>query len=206
MRNGAVLFLGLFAALGLSWAGIVVGSSQQLGRLAPYYDEGEGNAFPAGFPGIAVRGEQVYRDLNCASCHTQQVRRAGYGNDEGRGWGSRQSVARDYIFQPAVQLGDSRIGPDLANLAQRKVDREGLLQLLYAGRGGMPAYAFLFEKQKIAGQLSSHALPVSGLEPGWQVVATPRAEALVSYLLSLSSPYDYPEARPAAAPAAEGKK
>ncbi|HVW20687.1 MAG TPA: cbb3-type cytochrome c oxidase subunit II [Opitutaceae bacterium] len=205
MRNGAILFLGLFAALALSWAGIVVGSSDQLGRLAPYYDEGEGASFPAGFPGIAVRGEQVYRDLNCASCHTQQVRRAGYGNDEARGWGTRQSVARDYIFQPAAQLGAARIGPDLANLGQRKVDREGLLRLLYSGRGAMPAYAFLFEKERIQGQLSSHALDVSGVEPGWQVVATPRAEALVSYLLSLSSPYDYPEAK-AAASAGEEKK
>lgn len=206
MRNGAILFVGLFAALGLSWAGIVVGSSQQLGRLAPYYDEAEGSAFPAGFPGAASRGEAVYRDLNCASCHTQQVRREGYGNDEARGWGTRQSVARDYIFQPAVQLGDARIGPDLANIGQRKVDRDGLLRLLYSGRGGMPAYAFLFAREKIQGEVSGHALDVSGLAPGWQVVATPRAEALVSYLLSLSSPYDYPEAKPAAAPAAEGKK
>ena len=40
--------------------------------------------------------------------------------DQARGWGERQSVARDYIFQIRPQLGSSRIGPDLTNLGARK--------------------------------------------------------------------------------------
>jgi cytochrome c oxidase cbb3-type subunit 2 len=208
VKNGALLFLGLFAALGFSWAGIVLGSHRQLGNLAPYYDAGSSQSFPNGFPGVAAQGNLVYRDLNCASCHTQQVRREGFGSDEARGWGTRESVARDYIYQPYPQIGQSRNGPDLANLATRKPkapDAARLYQLLYAGRGGMPAYAFLFETRKISGQAAEQALVLSGSAApaaGYEVVPTKRAEALVSYLLSLSTPYDYPEAK---LPAAEGK-
>jgi cytochrome c oxidase cbb3-type subunit 2 len=213
MKNGALLFLGIFAALGVSWAGIVMGSHAQLGSLAPYYDDTDNQSYPNGFPGAASRGDLVYRDLNCASCHTQQVRRPGFGADEARGWGDRQSVARDYIYEPYVELGDSRNGPDLANLAARKPqapDAASLFHLLYTGQGGMPPYTFLFREQKISGQTSDHALKLTGaLAPaaGYEIVPTPRAEALVSYLLSLSSPYDYPETRQTAAPAkTEGAK
>jgi len=206
MKNGALLFLGLFAALGVSWAGIVLGSSRQFGALAPFYDGGSDQSFPTGMPGAAARGQLVYRDLNCASCHTQQVRRPGYGDDQARGWGARQSVARDYIYQPFVQLGDSRIGPDLANFSARAPsapDAAIIYSLLYNGRGSMPAYQFLFETQKISGEVSSHALQSSaGIQApaGYEVVPTERAEALVAYLLSLSSPFDYPESVPAAPP------
>ncbi len=212
MKNGAILFLGLFAALGASWAGIVVGSSTQFGALAPYYDQVADQSYPNGLAGEAARGQLVYRDLNCASCHTQQVRRAGFGADQARGWGERQSVARDYIYQPFVQLGDSRVGPDLANYAARKPaapDAAAVYRLLYAGQGGMPAYAFLFEERKIVGQVSAQALPAGAgvtARPGYEILPTPRAQALVAYLLSLTSPYDYPEAKAAPAPTAEAKK
>jgi cytochrome c oxidase cbb3-type subunit 2 len=203
MRNGFYLFLGLFAALGLSWAGIVLGSYAQLGALAPYYDDTDAQAFPQRLPGIAARGQWVYRDLNCASCHTQQVRRPDFGSDQARGWGDRQSVARDYIFQPWVQLGQSRIGPDLTNLSSRKPtapDEEDLMEMLYAGQGAMPAYRFLFVDRPIAGQISEHALALTGSlrpRPGYEVVPTARALALVAYLQSLGTAYDYPEAKPA---------
>jgi len=213
MKNGFLFFLGLFAALGLSWAGIVLGSNAQLGRLTPYYDANEGQAFPAPLPGVAAEGQLVYRDLNCAACHTQQVRRPDFGADQARGWGDRQSVARDYIFQSHVQLGESRIGPDLTNLGGRKPtapDAGDLENLLYAGQGGMPAYAFLFERRKVLGQVSDQALQLTGrLRParGYEVVPTRRAQELVAYLLSLNTVYDYPESRPApAAPPQEGAR
>jgi cytochrome c oxidase cbb3-type subunit 2 len=212
MRNGLLLFIGLFAALGFSWAGIVLGSNAQLGALAPFYDDGEGQSFPQRLPGIAARGQLVYRDLNCASCHTQQVRRPDFGSDQDRGWGERQSVARDYIYQPWPQLGQSRMGPDLTNLQSRKPtapDTEDLMELLYTGQGQMPAYRFLFQSRRIVGQVSGNALALTGLlrpPPGWEVVPTPRAEALVAYLLSLNTAYDYPEAKPAPAATEGGKK
>jgi cytochrome c oxidase cbb3-type subunit 2 len=212
VKSNLAFFIGLFGALLISWSGIVLGSNAQLGSLAPYYDDTEGNSFPLRMPGIAARGQLVYRDLGCAACHTQQVRRPGFGSDQDRGWGDRQSVARDYIYQPAPQLGLSRIGPDLANIGGRKPtapDADDLLHLLYTGLGGMPSYRFLFEKREIGSgaQPSSDALKLVGsLAPkaGWEIVPTPRAQALVGYLVSLKTVYDYPEAIPVAPPKAEG--
>lgn len=201
MRNGPLFFLGLFAALTFSWAGIVLGSHAQLGHLAPYFDENEAKAFPERTPGLAARGQLVYEDLGCASCHTQQIRRPGFGSDKLRGWGDRQSVARDYIHQTRVQLGESRLGPDLTNLASRKppYDAEDLFKMLYEGSSGMPSYRFLFENRPVIGQTSQHALKISGAQAaavGNEIVPTHRAEALVAYMLSLNNAYEYPEARP----------
>lgn len=202
MRNGVLFFLGLFGALAFSWAGVVLWPNHQLGRLAPVFDENEGKAFPLRVPGVAAQGEKVYAELGCASCHTQQVRRPGFGADKDRGWGEHQSVARDYVYQAQVHLGDSRIGPDLANAGGRKApyDAEDFLKLLYTGAGAMPSYRFLFESRSLAGrQPSDGALSLHGnLAPpvGEEVVPTARARALVAYLLSLKQTYEYPEARP----------
>ena len=206
MKNGFTFFLGLFLALALAWAGIVLGSHAQLGHLAPSFDENEGKAFPERLPGIAARGQLVYQDLGCAACHTQQVRRPDFGSDKARGWGDRQSVARDYVSQPHVQLGESRIGPDLANFGARPlaVDAERLTQYLYDQHGGMPPYRFLFETHKITGERSATALKVPAAV-GMEVVPTHRAQALVAYLQSLNNVYEYPEARPVE-PAEEKKE
>jgi cytochrome c oxidase cbb3-type subunit 2 len=212
VKSNLAFFIGLAAALGISWAGIVLGSNAQLGQLPPFYDDNEQASFPQWMPGVAARGQLVYRDLGCAACHTQQVRRPGFGSDQARGWGDRQSVARDYIYQPYPQLGSMRVGPDLANLADRKPsapDSEDLLRMLYAGSAGMPPYRFLFETRRIGAgaQPSEHALRLTGsLEPpaGVEVVPTDRALSLVGYLVNLRNPYTYPEAAPVAAPKAEG--
>ena len=84
---------------------VVLGANGQLSGLSRYYDDSDSQSYPLRQPGIATAGQLVYRDLNCAACHTQQVRREDFGSDLARGWGERQSVARDYIYQPAVQLG-----------------------------------------------------------------------------------------------------
>ena len=212
MKNGPLFLLGLFVALLMSWAAIVLGSHAQLGELAPYFDAAEGQSYPVRAGGLAMRGQLVYADLGCASCHTQQVRRADFGSDHARGWGERQSVARDYIFQLRPQLGAMRIGPDLTNLAARKPQpptAESLYQLLYVGSPAHPSYRFLFETREITGQASPKALALSGnLAParGHEIVPTERAQSLVAYLLSLNSTYVYPESRPfepkKAAPAA----
>jgi len=212
VKSNVVFFLGLFAALGLSWAGIVLGSNAQLGSLAPYFDASQETAFPQWMPGAAARGQLVYRDLGCAACHTQQVRRPGFGSDQARGWGDRQSVARDYIYQPFPQLGSARVGPDLTNLGDRKPtapDEDDLLRMLYAGSDNMPPYRFLFEERRVGSgaQRSDQALQLTGaLEPraGREIVPTARARALAAYLVSLKTAYDYPEAIPFVAPKPEG--
>ena len=210
MKNGPLFLLGLFVALLISFAGIVLGSHVQLGRLAPYFDDTEGQSFPRRASGISARGQQVYAELGCAACHTQQVRRPDYGSDQARGWGERQSVARDYIHEARPQLGMSRLGPDLANLAARKPNppsAEGLYHVLYYGAGTHPRYRFLFEEREIAGEPSPLALQLTGANvpsAGREIVPTERAQTLVAYMQSLNQAYDYPEARPipAAAPAA----
>jgi cytochrome c oxidase cbb3-type subunit 2 len=209
MRNGFLFFVGLFCSVLLSWAGIVLSSYHQLGQLAPHFDETEGKAFPQRRSGIAAQGLLVYDDLNCAACHTQQVRRPDFGSDKARGWGDHQSVARDYIYDARVLLGENRFGPDLANVGARKTpyDEEDLLKLLYTGTATMPSYKFLFEQNSIAGrQPSDHALKLRGAlaaPEGFEIVPTMRARALAAYLLSLNQAYEYAEARPVAPAAAK---
>jgi cytochrome c oxidase cbb3-type subunit 2 len=189
MKNGPLLFLGIFAALGLSWAGLALGTNAQLGGLTPYYDKGEDKAFPERTPGIANRGKLVYEDLGCAACHTQAVRRPGFGSDNERKWGDRQSYARDYIHQDRVQLGLSRIGPDLTNVGTRLKGADEVFKLLYQGTATMPAYPFLFEERPVHAQPSPKAVAKVGDQ---EIVPTARAEVLAAYLLSLNSPADYP--------------
>lgn len=209
MKSSPLFFLCLFAALGISLTVFVFGTNAQYGALGPYADENEGAAFPQQPPGLADRGRMVYQDLGCAACHTLQVRRADFGSDRERGWGDRQSVARDYVYDSRVLLGDLRAGPDLTNFGVRAAnageDAEHLLVFLHNGRGAMPAYPFLFEKRKIVGQPFPGALTLPG-EPGYELVPTHRAEALAAYLLSLKSDHDYPETRPPPAAAQEGGK
>ncbi|MDE3084677.1 MAG: cbb3-type cytochrome c oxidase subunit II, partial [Verrucomicrobiota bacterium] len=183
------------------------GTNAQYGRLAPYFDPNEGATFPQAEPGLAARGSAVYQALGCAACHTQQVRRADFGSDQERGWGRRQSVARDYIYEDRVLLGDMRIGPDLANFGARAqtagMNAAQLYAFLYNGKCAMPAYPFLLETKRIVGQRSSDALVLSGA-PDYELVPTPQASALVAYLLSLKTGHDYPETQ--AAEAEEKKK
>ncbi len=206
MKNAPTFLIGLFAALAISFGGIVLGSHAQLGSLAPYYDDGESQAHPQRSSGIAARGQLVYADLGCAACHTQQVRRPGFGSDQARGWGERQSVARDYIHQARPQLGATRIGPDLTNLGARKPQpptADALYALLHDGSAQHPSYRFLFENRKVAGESAPYSRKPAGGAAGTESVPTERARSLVAYLLSLNTAYDYPEARPYVPPAAK---
>ncbi|MES2695411.1 MAG: cbb3-type cytochrome c oxidase subunit II [Verrucomicrobiota bacterium] len=215
MKNGPLFFLGLLIAIAISWGGLVLGSHAQLSSLAPYFDDTQGQSYPARMNGIAARGQLVYADLGCAACHTQQARRGDFGSDKARGWGDRQSVARDYIYQPRPQLGASRFGPDLATYGAR-VEKNAdattqVYNFLYTGSATHPSYKFLFEQVEktnafqckfqsffmpITGQPSAKALKLSGIPAGEQVVPTERAQSLAAYLLSLSHSFQYPEAAP----------
>jgi cytochrome c oxidase cbb3-type subunit 2 len=209
MKNGPIFFFSLLAALTFSWVGLALASHRQLDGIAPYYDVNEAKAFPEPMAGVAARGQLVYQDLGCASCHTQQVRRADLGNDIDRKWGTRQSWARDYIYQNRVQLGSVRVGPDLANVGARLKSTADIFQLLYKGTATMPSYSFLFSESPAGAQTGSIAVAQSS---GRSVVPTRRAMDLAAYLLSLNSPHDYgPEAahnsvKPAAQHTAEEPK
>lgn len=206
MKNGLALFFGAFAVIAISTAAVVYSAHYQLASLTQYKDPVEETLFPAPLTGLADQGRVVYQDLGCVSCHTQQVRRPGFGGDTARQWGARQSVARDYIREKTVFLGTSRLGPDLRNLAARSyADEAYLYTILYAPHAVapgtlMPSYSFLFDVHPIRpGQASTHALKLTGKAApgaGIEVVPTMRARALVAYLRSLNDTYEYPEAKP----------
>ena len=118
------------------------------------------------------------------------------GPDIARGWGVRQSVAADYLYDQPVQLGALRAGPDLSNIALRVPDAAWQWLHLYAPKAvvsdsAMPAFRFLFEVRKITGATSSpDALKLTGAfapPAGFEVVPKAEAKELVAYLLSLKS-------------------
>ena len=206
MNRPAVIFLGAFVALAFSWAVIVLLNQVGYGRQTEHYDAETQRIYPGTMAGVAAQGELVYRDLGCIACHTQQVRRPGYGTDTAREWG-RTSVARDYIRESRPLLGTQRIGPDLRNVGTRytgESGREWHIRHLYDPQltspgSVMPAYRFLFETRKIVGEKSSRAidalLPAAHQPPaGHEIVLTHRGEALVAYLLNRHDGFEnYPE-------------
>lgn len=207
MNRVSVTFLGIFAVLASSLTGLVLSNQISYGDLAPFIDKDDNKIYPAQLPGVAAQGKLVYQDLGCVSCHTQQVRRPGSGADDKRGWGERQSVARDYLREERVVLGSVRIGPDLRNIGARKAEADRTYDAawhykhLYDARltspgSVMPPYPFLFETRKIVGEPSPHAVSLPAPyapQAGEEIVPTARAEALVAYLLSLQDTFNYPE-------------
>ena len=74
---------------------------------------------------------------------------------------------------------------------------------LYAPRSinldsNMPAYRFLYEKRRIAGERSAEALQLSGSDAppeGWEVVPTYDAKCVVAYLMALNQSHPLKEVR-----------
>jgi len=147
-----------------------------------------------------------------------------HGADLDRGWGERQSVTRDYLLDGHSLMGTIRVGPDLGNIGVRDpskfvgtwsftaaetnvVDRaaERLkwhLVHLYSPKvkvpeSTMPSYRFLFEEREIDHSPSIDALelPEKFAPPaGKEIVPSPAAKALVSWLLSQRNDVSLPEA------------
>jgi cytochrome c oxidase cbb3-type subunit 2 len=203
MKNLPLMFCGLFFALATSWCGLILSANLQYGALQPVATDEGGPIYPQPIAGVAQQGRQVYIDLGCIYCHTQQVRPAGVGGDLARGWAKRGTVPRDYILQNPVLLGSSRMGPDLADIGDRMDTHTNYLHLydaqLVAPGSTQPPYRFLFVTQKIGDTPTPHALkfPEGSTETppaGYEVVPTDRAIALIAYLHSLKIDYELPEA------------
>ncbi|MGA3284436.1 MAG: cbb3-type cytochrome c oxidase subunit II [Verrucomicrobiota bacterium] len=77
MKNGALVFLAVFVALGLSWCGFVLAPELQFGVAKETTILNSSDLYPVGRPGDATLGLQVYRANGCAACHTEQVRQSG---------------------------------------------------------------------------------------------------------------------------------
>jgi len=224
VKPSPFLITGVFASFAAAWFGLIVAAQTQISRLQPEVDEENETVYPRNISGITEQGRQAYLSLGCNQCHTQMVRDSFHGRDIARKWGSRRTVALDYLYQGGAVLGAFRMGPDLANAgAEQEEDSprrhlsspQWLYQHLYNPRSlvessNMPPYRFLFEKRKIVGQRSADALDLHGADaPGadYEVVPTEKAKALVAYLRSLDRSHPINEAAgaskaPAAAPAA----
>ncbi len=226
MKSLPLIFLGVFFTLAFSWTGIVLTSQIQLKEFTPatpdlvdsqdqpapggkYLVDGETikntpgmTANPQPLVGEAQRGKLVYQQMGCLYCHSQQVRRQGFGADFERGWGQRQSVPRDYIEQDRVMLGTMRTGPDLTNVGLRYSELwqfQHLYDPQITSPGSiMPPYGFLFEVREISPLTGPSAeaieLPEAYQPPaGYEVVPSRRAKDLVAYLMSLHQDYELPE-------------
>lgn len=203
MDRGSILFLGILLTFTSSWFGLVWVPYEQLQPQEPLPDQtSSSGAYPRPWVGEAAEGREVYQANGCIYCHSQQIRSAEFGNDIERGWGKRRSVPRDYLFDRPHLLGTMRTGPDLANVADRLPSPIWHHQHLYNPRmmvpeSIMPGFSFLYEVRKISGQPSDEALPLEGEwlpGPGYEVVPTSEAKALVAYLLQLGNRPDLPEA------------
>jgi len=77
MKNGFTIFLATVVALGVSWCGLVLAPTLQLGgaKLATVLQSTD--TWPPQRSGEATLGLQIYRANGCAACHTEQVRQDG---------------------------------------------------------------------------------------------------------------------------------
>ena len=202
--------------------GVMIGGLLEKARLQPQIDEENNDVYPVV---NARQGRDIYIREGCYYCHSQQIRDPQNGTDIERGWGSRRTVARDYIYESIPVLGSLRIGPDLANVGSKdwrdepasetvkkpaKRDTRWHLTHLYdptviIHESNMPPYRYLFTKKKIGAQKSVEALDVP-CEDGFEIVPTAEARELVAYLQSLDRTHPLPETKGAAgAPAAPAK-
>jgi len=265
MNHGPLIFFGVLAAFLASWWGLIFSPHVQIGSQQPASIES--GSYPAGRPGVAAQGREVYAANGCVHCHSQQAHQDRYtfdvvltsggtnpaavttllqqiapgvkgtevvakatntapetilrnvaqaiaadaqtrlgeagagvqtlfiplGPDMLRNWGTRRSVGSDYLYDYPVQVGNSRLGPDLANVGARSMDANWHLLHLYHPRtvvkgSIMPAYQYLFETRKIGRQPSPNALKLpESFVPrgGYEVVPKDEALKLVAYLQSL---------------------
>ncbi|MFO1499908.1 MAG: ribosomal protein L7/L12 [Verrucomicrobiota bacterium] len=73
------------------------------------------------------------------------------GPDIQRAWGTRMTVAQDYLYQMPLMLGSTRLGPDLSNVGMRQPDPVWHLVHLpipSCASTNRSCRVFLFEKRK----------------------------------------------------------
>lgn len=204
MNRFSLLFIGFTFTFFSSWIGLVVAPINQFGVLQPVPDpDKEGSTLPPDYSALAQKGREVYTANGCIYCHSQQIRGKGQGADMERGWGPRNTVARDYVHDRPVFLGTMRTGPDLTNIGARQNSAAWHYEHLYSPQAMseasiMPPFRHLFTLQKITGQPSTEALKFPEgkgvtIPSGYEIVPTDEARALVAYLLSLKHTYPLQE-------------
>ena len=150
-----------------------------------------------------VRGRALYIAEGCGVCHTQQVR-----VDTRRAPGptgaypplpqdvryGRPSVPEDYMRDDPPLLGTERTGPDLQNIGERLPSADWHYTHLFDPRivvpdSVMPSYPWYFRSKEERQSTDRKVLLTDEarqqLGEGTEVWATPDAQALIAYLLSL---------------------
>ena len=215
--------LGLSATFGIAWLAVVVVPFFKMRGIDPIVvvDEiaGTEEVFIPKRTGRVTDGSQVYAANGCYLCHTQVIRPTYAGNDlfrpdwagvaadEVRGDTRRETNAFDFIGERFAHIGVLRFGPDLSNLGNR-VENEyadggdpamWLYEYLYNPRAlpgrrhsKCPSHRFLFTEKPLRGQRSRLALNTG--DENVEVLPSPAARALVSYLLSLKKDQPVPDA------------
>jgi cytochrome c oxidase cbb3-type subunit II len=200
MNRTFVILLGVLATVLSSFIGFVAIPEFQLAELGPVTLD-DGTTRPIEPFGEVKQGRGVYIGLGCIYCHSQQVRPEGFGADIARGWGTRQSLPQDYIFQSPPLLGTMRTGPDLWNIGSRQPSEAWHYLHLYdpelTSPGSlMPKFRFLFERVRRDDRAEKPAdaleLPEGMASEDVWVVPNDDARALVRYLLSLDHTYPLP--------------
>jgi cytochrome c oxidase cbb3-type subunit 2 len=201
MNRTALIALGVALTVLSSFVGLVAIPQRQLEGLEPVTLD-DGTERPVKPYGAVKKGRQVYIAMGCIYCHSQQVRREGFGADQARGWGTRQTVPRDHIYDRPPLLGTMRTGPDLSNIGARQPSEDWHYLHLYnpqlTSKGSvMPPFPFLFEEvskvQRPDRPGDALNLPEEEKVPGHWVVPSKRAQDLVAYLKSLDHGYPVPE-------------
>lgn len=196
------LFVGILGFFATSWLGLVAYPYLQLGHLRAVRSAETGEPVPLPLTSSALAGARVYAANGCIYCHSQQVRPEWLSTDIEKGWGPRQTVARDYLNERPAFLGTMRTGPDLTNIGLRQPSAAWHYQHLYepatVSPGSiMPAFRYLFRVQRIEGAPHPAAVTMRGPHappPGYEVVPTQEARDLVAYLLSRKHGEPLPEA------------
>jgi cytochrome c oxidase cbb3-type subunit II len=208
-------FLSLSVSFGVAWLAIIIVPYFKMRSIEPVSMGEDAVGTDAVYipkrAGRIADGSQVYAENGCYLCHTQLIRPSYAGSeiyrkdfagfvDKAEGIDTRrESNVFDYAGEKFAHIGVSRMGPDLANLGVRVENEyakgisaeQWLYRFLYnprfeAEREGStcPSFRFLFEEKKVSGNPSDEALPFEAKQGG-EIVPTPDARALVSYLLSL---------------------
>lgn len=188
MDRGMVIVIGALLTFTSSWLGLVLLPYWQMQDEQPFVKSPGDDPYPRPLSGKALAGVRVYEANGCMYCHSQQVRSETFGNwwedgqmktgaDIKRGWGLRRTVSRDYLHDRPVMLGTMRTGPDLANVGARRYSEAWHHHHLLNPRAVnswsiMPSFAFLYQREKVAGGAKSDkALKLSRewtMNPGYR--------------------------------------
>ncbi|MDZ4287784.1 MAG: cbb3-type cytochrome c oxidase subunit II [Prosthecobacter sp.] len=227
MSDFRKFILSLALSFGLPWLFLIVIPVVKYQALTPTLYDKDRDGVEGIYPPAPInrQGQLVYAREGCVQCHTQMIRPPQLALDAWRkGWGQDQEVRpaapvrsntlQDYLGEPFAFLGVQRNGPDLTNYGWRAPARGVIHQKLFEPRSqhswsNMPALKHLYVVRKAQGPDADKSLKLTGKyapKPGYEVVPTPEAEALVDYLLSLKKDYLIPGTGAAVATAAPAKK